>query len=73
VFSAKRLDTLTKARGERTRIMNKNSNHRNGCFHLYNPKEEGLGSYDVHYINAYKKIKNKNQKLNEKANQRYAA
>ena len=26
--------------------------------HLYNPEEEGLGSYDVHYINAYKKKKN---------------
>lgn len=25
--------------------------------HLYNPKDEGIGSYDVHYINAY--IKNR--------------
>ena len=25
--------------------------------HLYNPKAEGLGSYDIHYINAYKKDK----------------
>ena len=38
-------------------IMNKNSKSRNRLFHLYNPKKEGLGSYDVHYINAYKKDK----------------
>ena len=38
--------------------MNKNFHSRNGFVHLYNPKEEGLGSYDVHYINAYKKDKN---------------
>ena len=38
--------------------MNKNSKSRNGFIHLYNPKKEGLGSYDVHYINAYKKDKN---------------
>ena len=28
---------------------------RKSLLHLYNPKEEGLGSYDVHYMNAYKK------------------
>ncbi len=37
--------------------MNKISKSRNGLIHLYNPKKEGLGSYDVHYINAYKKNK----------------
>ena len=50
--------------------MKKNLNHRNGFIHLYNPKEEGLGTYDVHYINANKKearIKNqKNKKINIK-------
>ena len=35
--------------------MNKNSNSRNGFIHLYNPKKEGLGPYDLHYVNAYKK------------------
>ena len=35
--------------------MNKNLNSRNGFIHLYNPKKEGLGSYDMHYINAYRK------------------
>ena len=37
---------------------------RNGFIHLYNPQEEGLGGYDVHYINAYKK-----NKLIEKTNE----
>ena len=51
--------------------MNKNSNSRNGFIHLYNPKKEGLGSYDIHYINAYKKdkhckrVSNKNVKARE--------
>ena len=35
--------------------MNKNLNSKNYFIHLYNPKKEGLGSYDVHYINAYRK------------------
>ena len=38
--------------------MNKNSNSRDGFIHLYNPKKEGVGSYDINYINAYKKDKN---------------
>ena len=49
--------------------MNKNSKSRDGLIHLYNPKKEGLGSYDVHYINAYKKdknFKNKFKKLEKK-------
>ena len=46
--------------------MNKNSNSRNGFIHLYNPKEEGLGAYDVHYINAYKKNKSLKTKLHAK-------
>ena len=51
--------------------MNYNLKSRNGCIHLYDPKKEGLGSYDVHYINAYKKEKTVKDKLNK--NKRYAA
>jgi len=53
--------------------MNKNLNSRNGFIHLYNPKEEGLGSYDVHYINAYKKDKSLKNILNKKSIERDAA
>ena len=53
--------------------MNKNSNSRNRFIHLYNPKKEGLGSYDVHYINAYKKDKILKDKLIKEAKERYAA
>ena len=53
--------------------MNKNSNSRNGFIHLYNPKEEGLGAYDVHYINAYKKNKSLKTKLHAETEERYAA
>ena len=51
--------------------MNKKLQNRNGFIHLYNPKEEGLGSYDIHYINAHKK----NNKVIKKQNydERYAA
>ena len=37
--------------------MNNKKNSRNGFIHLYNPQAEGLGCYDIHYINAYKKNK----------------
>ena len=37
--------------------MNKNYKIKNGFIHLYNPKREGLGAYDAHYINAYQKNK----------------
>ena len=53
--------------------MNKNSNSRKGFIHLYNPKKEGLGSYDVNYINAYKKDKILKNKLPKNNNQRHAA
>ena len=53
--------------------MKKNSNSRNRFIHLYNPREEGLGSYDVHYINAYKKEKDKKLKFNKKDMERYVA
>ena len=39
-------------------------------YHLYDPKTEGLGLYDVNYINAYKKERwikqNKSQKQKPK-------
>ena len=53
--------------------MNKNSNSRNGLIHLYNPKKEGWGSYDLHYINAYKKNKSVKNDLNKKDKERYAS
>ena len=53
--------------------MNKNSKNRKGFIHLYNPKEEGLGSYDVHYINAYKKDKRLKNNLSKTNNERSAA
>ena len=53
--------------------MKKNINSRNGFIHLYNPKKEGLGSYDVHYINAYKKNKSLKNNLNKNDKERYAA
>jgi len=53
--------------------MNNNSKSRNGFIHLYNPKVEGLGSYDVHYINAYKKDKSKKNNLNKSDKERYVA
>ena len=53
--------------------MNKISNSRNGLIHLYNPKKEGRGSYDVNYINAYKKIIDVNNHLDKKNKRRYVA
>ena len=53
--------------------MNKKLKSRNGFIHLYNPKEEGLGSYDVHYINAYKKDKSIKNNLNKRNTERHAA
>ena len=51
-------------------MINMQSSSRNRLSHLYNPKKEGLGSYDVHYINAYRKDKNKQ---NKNENERCAA
>ena len=53
--------------------MNNNKNLRNGFIHLYNPKEEGLGTYDIHYINGYKKTKKLSSLKQEKATKREAA
>ena len=40
--------------------MNIKIKNRNGCIHLYDPQKEGIGLYDMHYINASKKKKIKN-------------
>jgi len=53
--------------------MNKSSINRKGFIHLYNPRKEGLGSYDVHYINAYKKIVKTKDKQEIISKERYAA
>ena len=53
--------------------MNNNSKSKNGFIHLYNPEEEGLGSYDIHYINAYKKNKSLKNNLNKTDPESYAA
>ena len=53
--------------------MNINSKSRSRFIHLYNPKEEGLGSYDVHYINAYKKNIRLKNKIIKNDEERYAA
>ena len=53
--------------------MNESTKSRNGYIHLYNPKEEGLGSYDVNYINAYKKVKSIKNNLKKTDKERYAA
>ena len=53
--------------------MNMNSKSKNRFIHLYNPKTEGLGSYDVHYINAYKKVKNIQKQTNENNKKRHVA
>jgi hypothetical protein len=53
--------------------MNKISSSRNGFIHLYNPKKEGLGSYDVHYINAYRKDKRLKNQLTKNQTMRHAA
>ena len=60
-------------KGDQINIMNNYLNSRNGSIHLYNPKKEGLGPYDVHYINAYKKNKSLKNKLSKKDKERYAA
>ena len=42
--------------------MKNTKNQTNRCIHLYNPKEEGLGSYDINYMNACKKASTLNPK-----------
>ena len=68
-----RILATEKIKREWLEIMNKISKSRNRLFHLYNPKEEGLGSYDVHYINAYKKDKRLKTELKKNDKESYAA
>ena len=60
-------------KGDWIKIVDKNSNSRNGLIHLYNPKKEGLGPYDVHYTNAYRKDKSSKNNLNKRDEERYTA
>ena len=53
--------------------MIKNTTTRKKFIHLYNPKKEGLGAYDVHYINAYKNEKKVSHKQEQIKNERHAA
>ena len=52
--------------------MNNNKKPRNSI-HLYNPKSEGLGAYDIHYINAYRNNKTSKAFKEEKTISRYAS
>ena len=54
-------------------MINKNPISRNRFIHLYNPKKEGLGSYDINYVNAYKKKKNLKNEIINTDRERYAA
>ena len=64
---------MTTMKREWLENMNNNLKSKNGFIHLYNPKNEGLGSYDVHYINAYKKDKGLKNNLTKNNKDRYAA
>ena len=64
---------IVKIRREWLEIMNKYSKSRNRFIHLYNPKKEGLGPYDVHYINAYKKEKRLKKNPTKYDKERFAA
>tara|TARA_Y100001968_G_scaffold236070_1_gene219264 strand:- start:141 stop:302 length:162 start_codon:yes stop_codon:yes gene_type:complete len=53
--------------------MNNTINTRNGFIHLYNPKKEGLGSYDINYINATKNKNRRERLIGKKIVERYVA
>ena len=53
--------------------MNNKNKSRSGYIHLYNPKEEGLGRYDIHYINACRKSENLKALKKAGTIKRYAA
>ena len=56
--------------------MNKDSVNRNEFIrfiHLYNPKKEGLGAYDIHYINAQRNNKRSRLQKEKQKEERYAA
>tara|TARA_B100000579_G_scaffold404467_1_gene389320 strand:- start:279 stop:440 length:162 start_codon:yes stop_codon:yes gene_type:complete len=53
--------------------MNKKLKSPKGFIHLYNPQKEGLGTYDINYINAYKRDRGLKKPLNTTNKERYAA
>ena len=54
--------------------MNIRSNKGDEFIHLYNPIQEGWGSYDINYKNALKKRRQKHEANNRcNSNKRYAA
>ena len=54
--------------------MNKNHKESKRFIHLYNPKKEGLGTYDINYINATKRNREIGDLLNTtKKKERYVA
>ena len=53
--------------------MNKKKQTREGFTRLYNPKQEGIGAYDMYYINAYKKIKRIERLVKQNPPKRQAA
>ena len=53
--------------------MNKKQNSRKGFTPMYNPRKEGIGAYDINYINAYKKRKILERLLKQSTNERQAA
>ena len=53
--------------------MKKNPKSRNGFIHLYNQEKEGLGKYDIHYINGCKKSKRLDESNKHTNIMRYAA
>ena len=53
--------------------MNKNNQERRGFIHLYNPKTEGLGAYDINYINANKQNKELKEPSKTSNKMRYVA
>ena len=53
--------------------MKKNLNSKNGYIHLYNPQKEGLGAYDIHYINAREKQDSIKRSIKQKGSERLAA
>ncbi len=53
--------------------MNKNSTPRKGIARLYDPQQEGICGYDMHYINAYQKATESKKALDHTKNERQAA
>ena len=53
--------------------MNKTLKTHRGFIHLYNPQKEGLGTYDINYINAYKRKRRIKEPLSKTNKERYVA